>query len=236
MSPERQYELIYIVAPVATDAEVETLQAEIDGHVVALGGTVDKTEVWGRRKLAYQIGDYGEGIYICQLVTGPGEMVGELERRLRVRDQVLRHLIVRVDEDLRKARRLKDKKKATVDRRRAARGLPPLPTPSAVTETAAAVETPAAAAAAHATPKTDAAPATPEAADAAAATPETADAAPATAETDAAPETAPEAPPATAPEPSEATSEPADDSTETATPTADAASTDAPAQTPEVKE
>jgi len=228
MSPERQYELIYIVAPVATDAEVETLQAEIDGHVVALGGTVDKTEVWGRRKLAYQIGDYGEGIYICQLVTGPGEMVGELERRLRVRDQVLRHLIVRVDEDLRKARRLKDKKKATVDRRRAARGLPPLPTPSAVTETAAA--------AAHATPKTDAAPATPEAADAAAATPETADAAPATAETDAAPETAPEAPPATAPEPSEATSEPADDSTETATPTADAASTDAPAQTPEVKE
>ncbi|MDE0829870.1 MAG: 30S ribosomal protein S6, partial [Vicinamibacterales bacterium] len=124
MSTERQYELIYIVAPVATDAEVATLQAEIDGHVVALGGTVDKTEVWGRRKLAYQIGDYGEGIYICQLVTGPGEMVAELERRLRVRDQVLRHLIVRVDEDLRKARRLKDKKKATVDRRRAARGLP----------------------------------------------------------------------------------------------------------------
>lgn len=221
MSIERQYELIYIVAPVATDAEVETLQAEIDGHVVALGGTVDKTEAWGRRKLAYQIGDYGEGIYICQLVSGPGEMVGELERRLRVRDQVLRHLIVRVDEDLRKARRLKDKKKATVDRRRAARGLPPLPAPSAVTETAAAVVTPAPAAA----------PATP-------------DAAPETPKTDTAPETAPDASPATAPEPSEATSEPADDSTETAspaeaeaaTPTADAASTDAPAQTPEVKE
>ena len=216
MSTERQYELIYIVAPVATDPEVETLQAEIDGHVVALGGTVDKTEVWGRRKLAYQIGDYGEGIYICQLVTGPGEMVGELERRLRVRDQVLRHLIVRVDEDLRKARRLKDKKKATVDRRRAARGLPPLTAPSAVIETPATVETPAPAVAA---------PATPEAADAA-------------------PETAPDAPPATAPEPSEATLEPADDATETAppaaaeaaTPTADAASTDAPAQTPEVKE
>ena len=195
---------------------METLQAEIDGHVVALGGTVDKTEVWGRRKLAYQIGDYGEGIYICQLVTGPGEMVAELERRLRVRDQVLRHLIVRVDEDLRKARRLKDKKKATVDRRRAARGLPPLTAPSAVIETPATVETPAPAVAA---------PATPEAADAA-------------------PETAADAPPATAPEPSEATLEPADDATETAppaaaeaaTPTADAASTDAPAQTPEVKE
>ena len=212
MSTERQYELIYIVAPVATDAEVETLQAEIDGHVVALGGTVDKTEVWGRRKLAYQIGDYGEGIYICQLVTGPGEMVGELERRLRVRDQVLRHLIVRVDEDLRKARRLKDKKKATVDRRRAARGLPPLPAPSAVTEQAAAVETPAPAAAAPATPKTDAAP-------------------------DAPPATAPEPSEATSEPADDAieTAPPAE--AEAATPTADAASTDAPAQTtPEVKE
>ena len=228
MSTERQYELIYIVAPVATDAEVEALQAEVDGHVVALGGSVDNTEVWGRRKLAYQIGDYGEGIYICQLVSGPGEMVRELERRLRVRDQVLRHLIVRVDDDLRKARRLKDKKRATVDRRRAARGLPPLPAPSAVTETATAVETPAPAAASPATGKTSAAPDVPAAAS------------PATAETGA----APDAPPAAAPEPSEATSEPADDSTETAspaeadaaTPTADAASTDAPAQTPEVKE
>jgi small subunit ribosomal protein S6 len=212
MSTERQYELIYIVAPVATDAEVETLQAEIDGHVVALGGTVDKTEVWGRRKLAYQIGDYREGIYICQLVTGPGEMVGELERRLRVRDQVLRHLIVRVDEDLRKARRLKDKKKATVDRRRAARGLPPLPAPSAVTEQAAAVETPAPAAAAPATPKTDAAP-------------------------DAPPATAPEPSEATSEPADDAieTAPPAE--AEAATPTADAASTDAPAQTtPEVKE
>jgi small subunit ribosomal protein S6 len=212
MSPERQYELIYIVAPVATDAEVETLQAEIDGHVVALGGTVDKTEVWGRRKLAYQIGDYGEGIYICQLVTGPGEMVGELERRLRVRDQVLRHLIVRVDEDLRKARRLKDKKKATVDRRRAARGLPPLPAPSAVTEQAAAVETPAPAAAAPATPKTDAAP-------------------------DAPPATAPEPSKATSEPADDATETAPPAEAEAATPTADAASTDAPAQTtPEVKE
>ncbi|MDA1094982.1 MAG: 30S ribosomal protein S6 [Acidobacteria bacterium] len=139
---ERQYELVYIVAPIATDAEVTALQTEIDGHVVALGGTVDNTEVWGRRKLAYQIGDYGEAIYICQLVSGPGEMVSELERRLRVRDQVLRHLVVRVDDDLRKARRLKEKRKATADRRRAARGLPPLSVVqsplAAATETSAA--------------------------------------------------------------------------------------------------
>ena len=137
---ERQYELIYIVAPVATDAEVAALQAEVDGHIASLGGTVENTDLWGRRKLAYQIGNYGEGIYIYQLISGPGTMIGELERRLRVRDQVLRHLTVRVDEDLRKARRLKEKRKATVDRRRAARGLPPL----GVADAAPPVETPSA--------------------------------------------------------------------------------------------
>ena len=56
---ERQYELIYIVAPVATDAEVAALQAEVDGHIGSLGGTVENTDLWGRRKLAYQIGNYG---------------------------------------------------------------------------------------------------------------------------------------------------------------------------------
>jgi small subunit ribosomal protein S6 len=150
---ERQYELIYIVAPVATDAEVAALQAEVDGHIASLGGTVENTDLWGRRRLAYQIGNYGEGIYICQLISGPGTMIGELERRLRVRDQVLRHLTVRVDEDLRKARRLKEKRKATVDRRRAARGLPPLgvadaapapPSDAAAATPAPPVETPSA--------------------------------------------------------------------------------------------
>jgi len=192
---ERQYELIYIVAPVATDAEVAALQAEVDGHIGSLGGTVENTDLWGRRKLAYQIGNYGEGIYICQLISGPGTMIGEIERRLRVRDQVLRHLIVRVDEDLRKARRLKEKRKATVDRRRAARGLPPLgvadaaPAPPSADTTSP--EVPAAGAAAEA-PSAD----------------------PAASAADAAP----------APK------------TEAATPSADAASTDAAAQTTEVKE
>jgi small subunit ribosomal protein S6 len=204
---ERQYELIYIVAPVATDAEVAALQAEVDGHIASLGGTVENTDLWGRRKLAYQIGNYGEGIYICQLISGPGTMIGELERRLRVRDQVLRHLTVRVDEDLRKARRLKEKRKATVDRRRAARGLPPLGV-------------------------ADAAPAPPS--DAAAATPAPPVETP-SADTTSPEAPAPAAAPSADPAASAADTAPAPE-TEAATPTADAASTDAAAQTPEVKE
>ncbi len=210
----RQYELIYIVAPVATDAEVAELQAEVDGHIGSLGGTLENTDLWGRRKLAYQIGNYGEGIYICQLISGPGTMIGELERRLRVRDQILRHLTVRVDEDLRKARRLKAKRKATVDRRRAARGLPPL----GVADAAPAPPSDAAAAAPAPPAETPSADTTSPEAPAPAA-----DAAPA-AEAPSADAAASAGDAAPAPE------------TETATPTADAASTDAAAQTPEVKE
>ena len=92
MPSERQYELVYIVAPTATDAEVESLQQEFDELIEKLGGGVEETDVWGRRKLAYEIGHFNEGIYIVQLVNGPAEMVSELGRRLRVRDQVLRYM------------------------------------------------------------------------------------------------------------------------------------------------
>ena len=144
MPSARQYELVYIVAPTATDADVEALQAEVTGLVQKLGGTVGNTDVWGRRKLAYEIGHHTEGIYIVQLLDGPAEMVSELGRRLRVRDQVLRYLTGRVDEDLRKSRRVVEKRKATVRRRRAARGKPPLPE---VADTPAADASPAAASA-----------------------------------------------------------------------------------------
>ena len=124
MPRDREYELVYIVAPTATDEDVEALQTQVAELVKEFGGTVENTDVWGRRKLAYELGHFTEGIYVVQLLDGPGEMIGELGRRLRVRDQVLRHLIVRVDEDLRKVRRAAEKKKATVQRRRAARGKP----------------------------------------------------------------------------------------------------------------
>ena len=127
MPSVRQYEFVYIVAPTSADAEVEALQTEVGELVKEFGGTVENTDLWGRRKLAYEIGRFTEGIYVVQLLNGPGEMISELGRRLRVQDQVLRYLTVRVDEDLRKVRRAAEKRKATVQRRRAARGKPPLP-------------------------------------------------------------------------------------------------------------
>jgi len=137
MPNDRQYELVYILAPSATDAEVDALRGVIDEHIQTLGGTVENTDLWGRRKLAYVIGNFTEGIYIVQLIVGPGEMITELERRLRVNDHVLRYLTVRVDEDLRKAQRAADKRKAAVERRRPTRGpLSESPAGSEAAETA----------------------------------------------------------------------------------------------------
>jgi small subunit ribosomal protein S6 len=125
----RKYELVYVVSPDATDEQVTDLHTQVDGIAQRLGGKIDKTENWGRRKLAYEIGHHREGTYVVETITGSGDLVKEIDRRLRVSDQVIRHLIVRVDEDLRVAERTREARKADQARRRIARGLPPEPQP-----------------------------------------------------------------------------------------------------------
>ncbi len=129
MSTSRQYELVYIVTPEATDEQVAELHTQIEQIVQRFGGTFDKTENWGRRKLAYEIGHNREGIYVVETITGSGDLMKEIDRRLRVIDSVIRHLVVRVDEELRVAERTRDARKTTQARRRTARGLPPEPQP-----------------------------------------------------------------------------------------------------------
>jgi small subunit ribosomal protein S6 len=125
MSTARQYELVYIVTPDASEQEIADLHTQIEQIVQRFGGTFDKTENWGRKRLAYDIGHHREGNYVVETITGSGELMKEIDRRLRVIDQVIRHLIVRVDEELRVAQRTTDARKTFVARRRVARGLPP---------------------------------------------------------------------------------------------------------------
>ena len=129
MSTSRQYELVYIVNPETSEQEVADLHTQIEQIVQRFGGTFDKTENWGRRKLAYEIGHHREGTYVVETITGSGELMKEIDRRLRVIDAVIRHLIVRVDAELRVAERTREARKATQARRRIARGLPPEPQP-----------------------------------------------------------------------------------------------------------
>jgi small subunit ribosomal protein S6 len=122
---DRTYELVYVVSPDATDEQVAEVHALVEGVVQRAGGRVDKTEHWGRRRLAYEIGRHKEGTYVLELMTGGGEMVKELDRRLKVADVVIRHLVVRVDEEQGVADRTRAKRTASSRRRRVARGLPP---------------------------------------------------------------------------------------------------------------
>ena len=127
MSQNRQYELVYIVSPETGEQETTDLHSQIEQIVQRFSGTIEKTDNWGRRKLAYEIGHHREGTYVVETIRGSGELMKEIDRRLRVTDAIIRHLIVRVDEDLRIAERQRDARKATQARRRVARGLPPEP-------------------------------------------------------------------------------------------------------------
>ncbi len=122
MSETRQYELVYVVSPETDEDGVAGLHARIAEIVEKLGGRIDKTDNWGRRQLAYEIDRHREGTYVLELISGSGELVSEIDRRLRVSDNVLRHLVVRVDEDLRKAQRSRERRQSRTQRRRAAKG------------------------------------------------------------------------------------------------------------------
>ncbi len=122
----RIYEELFIVRPDATEEEVDPLLEQLKNVITHEGGTLDKTEKWGVRKLAYRILKYNEGQYILlQFSSEPGT-VKEVERRLRVADLVVKHITVRIDEKL---KRIEKRKKAR--EKRAARKPPPsAPTPA----------------------------------------------------------------------------------------------------------
>ena len=161
MQETRQYELVYVMNPNAGEEAVNGLHEQVEEIITTRGGQIDKTDNWGRRRLAYEIDRHKEGTYVLELFTGPGEIVGELDRRLKVADNILRYLIVRVDEDLRKAERARSRRQSRRQRRREARGLTAEPAPAAAPAAtpAAAPEAPAATAAPAATPPPAAAPA-----------------------------------------------------------------------------
>jgi small subunit ribosomal protein S6 len=121
----RTYELIYILKPDATEQEVADLHGQVAAIVERMGGTIDRTDTWGRRKLAYEIRHNKEGFYVLEVIKGSGELMKEIDRRLKVTDGLLRHLVVRVDETVEKTERTRSKRLAESRRRRVARGLPP---------------------------------------------------------------------------------------------------------------
>jgi small subunit ribosomal protein S6 len=122
---DRQYELVYILPPDSTDQQVTELHTQIEAVVSRMHGHVEKHDPWGRKRLAYEIGHHKEGFYVLDVINGSGELMKELDRRLKVIDQVIRHMIVRVDEEKKVVERTQTKRRTESERRRVKRGLPP---------------------------------------------------------------------------------------------------------------
>lgn len=121
----RKYELVYVLKPDATEQDVAEMQQQIEAIIARMGGALEKTDAWGRRKLAYEIGRHKEGFYVLHVISGTGELMKEIDRRLRVTEGILRFLVVRVDDHERKSERARSIRVETSRRRRIARGLPP---------------------------------------------------------------------------------------------------------------
>ena len=117
MADKRTYEVIFIVDPGSDDAEVTRLSETFQKIITDQGGSITKTEMMGRRQLAYEINHKRDGVYVLLEVEGSGKEIAELERRMRVSDRILRYMTIRVDEDRRRADKFKDRRARKAERR-----------------------------------------------------------------------------------------------------------------------
>ena len=118
----RVYEELFIIKPDTPEEEVDGIVTQIQGVITNGKGTVDKTDKWGTRKLAFRVQKYVEGIYVLIQFSSSPDLVHEVERRLRVNDQVIKFITVRTDEKQKKI----DKRKKAREKRAARKPAPPV--------------------------------------------------------------------------------------------------------------
>src|ERR1700752_1281797 len=124
---DRLYDLIFIIRPATPEDEIKKIEHTVEHACSEKGGKIEKSEHWGTRKLAYRVAQHREGIYVYfQIKTNHGELIHEIERRLRVQDAVIKYLTIRLDEDLKRQKKLT----AVREKRAARRPKRPAPTPA----------------------------------------------------------------------------------------------------------
>jgi small subunit ribosomal protein S6 len=104
---QRTYELMFILRPDMSDEDQDKLLANLEGQVGTAGGTVKSVERMGKRRLAYLVRKFQDGIYVLMVLEGDGAMVKEVERRLRVTEPVIKFITVRVDEEQKRLAKIK---------------------------------------------------------------------------------------------------------------------------------
>jgi len=108
----RVYELMFIVRPDMVEEEQDKLISTLESAVSSSGGKVKSMERMGKRRLAYTVRRFHDGIYILLTVEGGGALIHELERRLRVTEPVIKFLTVRIDEEQKRLDKIKKLREA----------------------------------------------------------------------------------------------------------------------------
>jgi small subunit ribosomal protein S6 len=147
---ERLYDLIFICMPTTPEEDIAKIVATLEQTVTERGAKVEKLEKWGTRKLAYRVSKQREGYFVyMSLRSSQGELIKELERRLKVTDAVIKYMTIRLDEEIKRQQKLAGRREQRVRRKpRRPTGASagsgpapspgPAPTPAAPTEPAAA--------------------------------------------------------------------------------------------------
>ena len=136
----RLYEVMFIVRPDMADEDTDKLVSGLEASVSSAGGTVQKVDRMGKRRLAYNVARFQDGNYILLTVEGTGQTVLELERRLRVTEPVIKFITVRIDEEQKRLDKVKAIRATRVKRAPAAPLTPATVAP--VAEAPAATEAP----------------------------------------------------------------------------------------------
>lgn len=103
----RTYEVMFVVRPDMAEEDLDKLISTLESNVSAAKGTVKNVERMGKRRLAYSIGKFQDGLYVLLAIEGTGETVHELERRLRVTEPVMKFISVRTDEEQKRLDKVK---------------------------------------------------------------------------------------------------------------------------------
>jgi small subunit ribosomal protein S6 len=115
---ERLYDLIFICRPDTPETDIDKILSTLEHAAAEKETKIEKTEKWGRKRMAYRVHKLREGYYVyMSLRTTHGELVKELERRLKVADPVIKYLTVRLDEELKRQAKLKAHRERRAARR-----------------------------------------------------------------------------------------------------------------------
>ena len=140
----RSYEIMYILRPDLEDADIDKSIETFTGYITTGGGTVKNSladQKMGRRRLAYTVNKFNDGFYILLVVDAPASLIAEIERRLRVTEQVIKFITVRTDEEEKRVNKIKAHRASHVKR-----SALPQENPAEAADVSAAAATPAPAA------------------------------------------------------------------------------------------